>query len=206
MTHRYQIHPDNPQLRLVRQVVAIIERGGIAAIPTGSSYALTCHLDDKAAVERLRAIRQLDEKQPLSLLCRDLKEASNYAKIDNMRYRLIKQLAPGPYTFILEATKDVPRRLSHPQRKTIGIRICSHPVVESILDVLGQPLIATTLQLPGDEVPLSDPDDICARLSHDIDVVADAGWVCTEQTTIIDVSGDQAKLIRQGAGPTDMLE
>ena len=193
MAQRFQIHPHDPQLRLLRQAAQIINYGGLAAVPTDSCYALACHLDDKDAVDRLRRIRNIDER-------RDLGEIAAYAKVDNAQYRLLKQATPGPYTFILEATREVPRRLSHPSRKTIGIRFPSHPVLAALLEVLDQSLISTTLLLPGDELPLNDPDDIRDRLQHAIDVLIDAGACGVEPTTVIDLTGREPAVLRQGKG------
>jgi tRNA threonylcarbamoyl adenosine modification protein (Sua5/YciO/YrdC/YwlC family) len=200
MAQRFAVHPDNPQLRLLRQAAQLIDHGAVAAIPTDSCYALVCHLDDKPAVDRLRRIRSVDERHHLTLMTRDLSEIANYAKVDNAIYRLLKLGTPGPYTFILEATREVPRRLSHPSRKTIGIRVPAHPAAQGLLEVLGQPLIGTTLQLPGDELPLADPADIRARLEHDIDLVIDAGPCGIEPTTVIDLTGREAVVIRAGRG------
>jgi len=205
MAQVFTVHPQNPQIRLLRQAAQLIDHGALAAIPTDSCYALVCHLDDKAAVDRLRRIRRIDERHHLSLLCRDLSEISAYAQVDNRQYRLLKVATPGPYTFILDATREVPRRLSHPSRKTIGIRIPDHPVALALLDVLGQPLIGSTLMLPGDELPLNDVEDIRARLDHDIDVIVDAGACGVEPTTIIDLTGREAVVLRQGRGALEPL-
>ena len=200
MAQLFSVHPVNPQLRLLRQAAQLIDHGAVAAIPTDSCYALACHLDDKPAVDRMRRIRSVDERHHLTLLCRDLSELATYAKVDNALYRMLKLGTPGPYTFILEATREVPRRLSHPSRKTIGIRVPAHPAAQGLLEVLGQPLIGTTLQLPGDELPLADPADIRARLEHHIDLVLDAGVCGIEPTTVIDLTGREAVVIRAGRG------
>jgi tRNA threonylcarbamoyl adenosine modification protein (Sua5/YciO/YrdC/YwlC family) len=205
MAQLFVVHPTNPQLRLLRQAAQLIEHGGVAAIPTDSCYALVCRLDDKAAADRLRRIRGVDERHHLTLLCRDLSEIANYAKVDNVQYRLIRNVTPGPYTFILEATREVPRRLSHPSRKTIGIRIPEHPVAQGLLEVLGQPLISTTLLLPGDELPRTDAGEIRERLEHDVDLVIDSGDAGIEPTTIVDLSGREAVLVRRGRGPVEAL-
>ena len=205
MAQCFVIHPLNPHLRPLRQAASIIEQGGVGALPTDSCYALVCRLDDKAAADRIRLIRRIDERHHLTLLCRDLSEIASYAKVDNTQYRLLKQATPGPYTFILEATREVPRRLSHPSRKTIGIRIPDHAVALGVLDVLGQPLISTTLLLPGDEVPRSEPVDIRERLEHEIDVVIDSGACGIEPTTIIDLTGREAVLVRRGRGAVATL-
>ncbi|MFN7755935.1 MAG: L-threonylcarbamoyladenylate synthase [Betaproteobacteria bacterium] len=199
------VHPVNPQVRLLRQAAQIIDHGGLAAVPTDSCYALVCHLDDKPAVDRLRRIRQIDERHHLTLMCRDLSEIASYARVDNLQYRLLKNATPGPYTFILEATKEVPRRLSHPSRKTIGIRVPEHPVTLALLEVFGQPLISSTLQLPGDEIPLNDAAHIVERIGHELDVVIDGGACGVEPTTIVDVTGRQAVLVRRGRGPVEAL-
>lgn len=201
MAQLFTVHPDNPQVRLLRQAAQLIDHGAVAAVPTDSCYALACHLDDKAAADRVRRIRRVDERHHLTLLCRDLTEIATYARVDNTQYRLLKQATPGPYTFILEATREVPRRLSHPSRKTIGIRVPANAVALALLDVLGQPLISTTLFLPGDEVPMSDPQEIRARLEHEIDLVVDGGPSGIEPTTVIDLTGKEAVVVRQGRGP-----
>jgi tRNA threonylcarbamoyl adenosine modification protein (Sua5/YciO/YrdC/YwlC family) len=205
MAQRFTVHPQNPQLRLLRQVAQIIDHGGVGAIPTDSCYALVCHLDDKPAADRLRRIRQVDERHHLTLLCRDLSEIANYARVDNTQYRMLKLATPGPYAFILEATKEVPRRLSHPSRKTIGIRVPDHPAALGLLEVLGQPLISTTLMLPGDELPLNDAAHIVERIGSELDFVVDAGACGVEPTTIIDLSGREAQVVRRGRGPVEAL-
>lgn len=200
MTQFFQVHPDNPQLRLIKQAAQIIHGGGIVALPTDSCYALVCHLDDKAAVEKLRRIRGIDEKHHLTLLCRDLSEISTYARVDNKQFRMIKAVTPGPYTFILEATREVPRRLSHPSRKTIGLRVPQNPITELLMAELGQPLLGTTLILPGDDEPLTDPDMVLERLCKQVDLVIDGGACRLEPTTVVDLTGDQPELIRRGCG------
>ena len=205
MAQLFVVHPTNPQLRLLRQAAQLIEHGGVAAIPTDSCYALVCRLDDKAAADRLRRIRGVDERHHLTLLCRDLSEIANYAKVDNVQYRLIRNVTPGPYTFILEATREVPRRLSHPSRKTIGLRVPDHPVAQGLLDVLGQPLISTSLLLPGDELPRTDAGEIRERLGHEVDLVIDSGDAGIEPTTIVDLTGPEAVLVRRGRGPVEAL-
>ena len=192
-------------MRALRQAAQILDHGGVGAIPTDSCYALACHLDDKAAVDRVRQIRRIDERHLLTLMCRDLSDLGLYAKVDNRRYRLLKNATPGPYTFVLEATREVPRRLSHPSRKTIGLRVPDHRVALGLLDVLGQPLLTTTLQLPGDEMPLNDPHDIAAQLAHQIDFVLDAGACGVEPTTVIDLTGPEAVLVRRGKGPVEVI-
>jgi tRNA threonylcarbamoyl adenosine modification protein (Sua5/YciO/YrdC/YwlC family) len=200
MSQFFQIHPDNPQLRLIKQAAQIIHGGGIVALPTDSCYALVCHLDDKTAVERLRRIRDVDDKHHLTLLCRDLGEIAQYARVDNRQYRLLKAATPGPYTVILEATKEVPRRLSHPSRKTIGLRVPENRIAYALLEELGQPLLGTTLILPDDTDPLTDPDEVRDRLERQIDLVIDGGACSLEPTTVIDLTGDEPVLLRQGRG------
>lgn len=200
MSQFFQVHPDNPQLRLIKQAAQIIDAGGIVALPTDSCYALVCHLDDKNAVERLRRIRGVDDKHHLTLLCRDLSEISSYARVDNRQYRLLKATTPGPYTFILEATKEVPRRLSHPSRKTIGLRVPENRIAHALLEELGQPLLGTTLILPGQGEPLTDPDDVRERLERQVELVIDGGACGPEPTTVVDLTGEEPVLIRQGRG------
>jgi tRNA threonylcarbamoyl adenosine modification protein (Sua5/YciO/YrdC/YwlC family) len=204
MAQFLQIHPDNPQARLLKQAVALLQGGGIVAVPTDSSYALACHLDDKNAVDRLRRIRGVDEKHHLTLLCRDLGELASYARVDNRQYRLLKAATPGAYTFLLEATKEVPRRVSHPQRKSIGLRVPDHKALQALLELHGAPLLATTLILPGDSDPLNDPEDIRQRLEHDLAAVIDAGPCMLEPTTVVDLTpmgrGDDPVVVREGGG------
>jgi tRNA threonylcarbamoyl adenosine modification protein (Sua5/YciO/YrdC/YwlC family) len=205
MTQFFQIHPDNPQLRLIKQAAQIIHDGGIVALPTDSCYALVCHLDDKTAVERLRRIRGIDEKHHLTLLCRDLSEIAEYAKVDNRQYRMLKAATPGPYTFILEATKEVPRRVSHPSRKTIGLRVPENTVAHALLDELQQPLLGTTLILPNAELPLTDPEEIRDGLGRQVELVIDGGACSLEPTTVIDLTGDEPQLVRQGRGDASLF-
>ncbi|HTH45294.1 MAG TPA: L-threonylcarbamoyladenylate synthase [Oxalicibacterium sp.] len=200
MTQFFQIHPDNPQARLISQAAQIIKSGGIVALPTDSCYALVCQLDDKDAVMRLRRIREVDDKHHMTLLCRDLSEIALYARVDNRQYRLLKSATPGPYTFILEATKEVPRRLSHPSRKTIGLRVPENRIACELMAALGEPLLGVTLILPGEDEPLTDPDEIRERLAKAVDLVIDGGACSLQPTTVIDLSGDDAVLVRQGRG------
>jgi len=200
MSQFFQIHPENPQPRLIRQAAQIVHDGGLVALPTDSSYALVCQLDDKGAVDRLRRVRGLSDKHHLTLLCRDLSEIAQYAKVDNLQYRLLKSATPGPYTFILEATREVPRRLSHPSRKTIGLRVPENPIALALLEELGQPLIGATLILPGDDVPLNDPEEVRERLERQIELVIDGGPCHLEPTTVIDLTGPQPELLRAGRG------
>ena len=206
MSQYFQIHPDNPQPRLVKQAAQIVDGGGLLALPTDSSYALVCHLDDKAAVERLRRIRGVDDRHHLTLLCRDLSDLANYAKVDNRQYRMLKAATPGPYTFILEATKEVPRRLSHPSRKTIGLRVPEHAIAQALLGELGQPLIGTTLILPDSDDPLNDPVDIRDQLQKQIELVIDGGSCSLQPTTVVDLTGDAPEVIRRGRGDPGLFE
>ena len=200
MSQLFEVHPQNPQPRLLKQAADLLHGGGVLAIPTDSSYALVCHLDDKAAAERLRRIRGVDEKHHLTLLCRDLSELARLAIVDNRQYRLLKLGTPGPFTFILEATKEVPRRLSHPSRRTIGLRVPDHRVTQELLALFGEPLLATTLILPGHEEPLNDADQIREQLQKSLAAVVDAGACPMQPTTVIDLSGDEATVIRLGRG------
>lgn len=205
MSQYFQIHPDNPQQRLVRQAAQIVGAGGIVALPTDSSYALVCHLDDKAAVERMRRIRGVDDKHHLTLLCRDLSEIANYAKVDNTQYRLLKSATPGPYTFILEATKEVPRRLSHPSRKTIGLRVPENMIALALLEELGQPLLGTTLILPGADDPMNDAAGIRSQLEKQIELVIDGGSCSLLPTTVVDLTGEAPVIVRQGGGDASLF-
>ncbi|MFY9512261.1 MAG: L-threonylcarbamoyladenylate synthase [Rubrivivax sp.] len=200
MSQRFEVHPQNPQPRLLKQAAQILHEGGIVAVPTDSSYALVCHLDDKAAVEKLRRIRQVDDKHHLTLLCRDLSELANYARVDNRQYRLLKLGTPGPYTFILDATKEVPRRVSHPSRRTIGLRVPDHRVLQDLLGLMGEPLLATTLIPPGESEPLNDAETIADRFGKQLQAVVDAGACPMAPTTVVDYSGDEPLVLRQGRG------
>ena len=205
MAQFFSVHPDNPQTRLLKQAVQLLQQGRVLAVPTDSSYALVCHLDDKSAADQLRRIRAIDDKHHLTLLCRDLSELANYARVDNQQFRAIKQATPGPFTFILEATKEVPRRLSHPQRKTIGLRVPEHKVLQELLSLHGAPLLATTLILPGEATPLNDPEDIRERLEHQVGAVIDAGACSLEPTTVIDMGGSEPEVLRRGRGDPALL-
>ncbi len=204
MAQFFEVHPDNPPARLLKQAAALLARGGIAAVPTDSSYALVCQLDDKAAADSLRRIRGVDDKHHLTLLCRDLSELANYARVDNKQFRLLKAATPGPYTFILEASKEVPRRLSHPSRKTIGLRVPEHKALQALLELHGAPLLATTLIPRGGSEAISDPQDITGPLERELAAVIDAGACHKEPTTVIDLTpmgeGDEPVVIRQGRG------
>ena len=205
MSQYFQVHPDNPQPRLLKQAVQILHGGGIAAIPTDSSYALVCHLDDKAAAENLRHIRGVDDKHHLTLLCRDLRELASYARVDNKQYRLLKLGTPGPFTFILEATKEVPRRVSHPSRRTIGLRVPAHAVTQALLEQLGQPLLATTLIAPGETDPMNEASEIRDRFQKLIQAVVDAGACPMQPTTVVDLTGGLPVLVRRGRGDPALL-
>jgi tRNA threonylcarbamoyl adenosine modification protein (Sua5/YciO/YrdC/YwlC family) len=205
MAQYFEVHPDNPQPRLLKQAAQFLHAGGVCAVPTDSSYALVCHLDDKAAAEKLRRIRQVDERHHLTLLCRDLSELGKYARADNRQYRWLKLGTPGPFTFILEATKEVPRRVSHPSRRTIGLRVPDHRVTQELLAILGQPLLATTLIPAGEQDPLNDPHEIRERYEHQLHAVVDAGACPMQPTTVVDLSGDAPVLVREGRGPLSRL-
>ncbi|GAB1259798.1 L-threonylcarbamoyladenylate synthase [Aurantivibrio plasticivorans] len=196
----FQIHPENPQQRLINQAVDIIRRGGLMAYPTDSAYALGCHIGDKMALDRIRAIRRLDKHHNFTLMCRDLSELATYAKVDNLMFRLIKKYTPGPFTFILEATSEVPRRLKHPKRKTIGMRVPNNNIALALLEELREPLMSSTLLLPGDEYPLTDPYDIRESLEHELDLVIDGGFCGMEPTTVVDLTGESPVIARQGCG------
>ncbi len=200
MAQYFELHPHNPQQRLIDQTARILDQGGLVAVPTDSSYALVCHLDDKVAAERLRRVRGVDERHHLTLMCRDLSELATYARVDNRQYRLLKLATPGPYTFILEATKEVPRRLSHPSRRTIGLRVPLNKVAQALLERLGQPLLSTTLILPEHNAALNDPAEIRQALERQIDAVLNAGACSLEPTTVIDLSGDEPTVLRLGGG------
>jgi tRNA threonylcarbamoyl adenosine modification protein (Sua5/YciO/YrdC/YwlC family) len=206
MSQFLQIHPENPQQRLIDKAVEIIRGGGVIAYPTDSCYALGCHIGDKRAMERIRDIRRVNDKHNFTLVCRDLSEIGTYAKVDNTAYRLIKNLTPGPYTFILPATKEVPRRLQNPKRKTIGLRVPDNRIVMALLDTLGEPLMSSTLILPGDDMPLTDPYDIRDTLDHALDCIIDGGYCGFEPTTVIELTDDVPVIARQGVGPTEGIE
>ena len=205
MAQYFSVHPDNPQPRLLKQAVALLNQGGVLAVPTDSSYALVCHMDDKTAADHLRKVRGVDDKHHLTLLCRDLSELANYAKVDNTQFRLLKQATPGAFTFILEATKEVPRRVSHPQRKTIGLRVPQHAVLQELLTLHGAPLLATTLIPPGESDPLNDPEEIRDRYEKLIAGIIDAGACSLEPTTVVDCTGDHIEVVRQGLGDVAIL-
>jgi tRNA threonylcarbamoyl adenosine modification protein (Sua5/YciO/YrdC/YwlC family) len=200
MSQHFEVHPDNPQPRLLKQAAQILHGGGVVAVPTDSSYALVCHLDDKAAAEALRRLRGVDDRHHLTLLCRDLSELASYARVDNRQFRLLKLGTPGPFTFILEATKEVPRRVSHPSRRTIGLRVPAHRVTQALLEAHGAPLLATTLIPPGAEGPLNDPQEIRSLLEKQLQGVLDAGACPMEPTTVVDLTAEPPLITRLGAG------
>ncbi|WP_288842101.1 L-threonylcarbamoyladenylate synthase [uncultured Deefgea sp.] len=200
MSQFFSIHAENPQPRLIKQAVDILRKGGIIIYPTDSCYAMGCALDNKDAIERIRRIRQLDDKHHFTLACRDLSQLGNYARVDNQAFRLLKAATPGSYTFILMATKEVPRRVSHPKKLTIGLRVPDHPVALALLEELGEPMLSSSLLLPNEEYPMTDAWEIRDRLEHEVDLVIEGGYCGTEPTTVIDLSGDMPTLIRQGKG------
>lgn len=205
MPQLFEVHPVNPQPRLLKQAIALLDQGDILAVPTDSSYALVCHLDDKAAADKLRQIRGVDDKHHLTLLCRDLSELANYAQVDNQQFRRIKSATPGPYTFILQASKEVPRRLSHPSRKTIGLRVPEHKVLQALLEMHHGPLLATTLIPPGETEPLNDAEEIFELYKKRIAGVIDAGACPREPTTVVDLTDSEPVIVRQGRGPLAAL-
>ena len=200
MSQYFQLHPVNPQARLVKQAVDLIRDGAVVVYPTDSAYALGCHLGDKKALDRLRRIRRVDDKHNFTLVCRDLSEIATYAKVSNTVYRLLNAYTPGPYTFILEATRDVPRRLLHPKRRTIGIRVPDNKIVLALLEELGEPLLSTTLILPGKSLPMTDADDIRDQIENDVDVIIDGGHCGIEPTTVVSLVGEQPVVVRVGCG------
>lgn len=206
MSQYFQIHPDNPQPRLLQQAAAIVREGGVIAYPTDSCYALGCQPGEKGALERIQRLRRLDEDHNLTLVCRDLSEIATYAKIDNTAYRLLKTLTPGPYTFLLRATGEVPRRLQHRRRRTIGIRVPDHRITRALLEATDGPLMSTTLRLPGADLPLTEPEEIHERLGHALDLVLDGGPCGVQPTTVVDMSVDPPALVRAGLGDTALFE
>ncbi len=200
MAQFFAIHPENPQSRLINQVVETLRRGGLIAYPTDSAYALGCHIGDKLALDRIRAIRQLDKHHNFTLVCKDLSELATYARVNNAAFRLLKGHTPGPYTFILDATSEVPRRLMHPKRKTIGLRVPQNPIAQALLAALGEPLMTSSLILPGETLPLTDPYDIRDRLEHQVELVIDGGFCGFDPTSVIDLTGDQPQVLREGCG------
>jgi tRNA threonylcarbamoyl adenosine modification protein (Sua5/YciO/YrdC/YwlC family) len=199
----FSIHPENPQPRLIRRAVEIVRAGGVIVYPTDSCYALGCHLGDKAAMERIRAIRQVDERHHFTLVCRDLAEIGAYARVDNPQFRLLKSATPGSYTFILKASRELPKRLQHPRRRTIGLRVPDHRVVRALLEELGEPLLSSTLMLPGDDRPLNDAQEIRARLEREVDLILDCGSCGITPTTVVDLTGEQPVITREGKGSVE---
>lgn len=206
MSQFFQIHPDNPQARLIRQAVDIIRAGGVVVYPTDSAYALGCHIGDKAALDRIRRIRKLDDKHNFTLVCRDLSEIATYAKVNNTVYRQLKHATPGPYTFILKATSEVPKRLMHAKRKTIGLRVPDNNIASALLEDLGEPLMSVTLIMPGEELPLIDPYDIREVLEHEVDLVIDGGYCGLEPSTVVDLVDETPLVLRAGKGDTTLFE
>jgi tRNA threonylcarbamoyl adenosine modification protein (Sua5/YciO/YrdC/YwlC family) len=206
MAQLFEIHPENPQVRLIRRAVEIIRGGGVIVYPTDSCYALGCHLGDKQAMERICRIRLADAGHPFTLVCRDLSEISRYARIDNRQYRLLRKFTPGPYTFLLRATRETPKRLQNPRRRTIGIRVPDHPVPQLLLRELAEPIMSSTLMLPGDDLPLTDAREIRERLEHAVDVVLDGGNCGLEPTSVIDLAAEPPTIVRRGRGDTTAFE
>lgn len=205
MAKLIEIHPDDPQPRRVTEIVETIRGGGLIAYPTDSSYAFGCHIGDKRAMDRIRRIRRTDKNHNFTLVCSDLSEISTYARVDNWAYRMLKAMTPGPYTFILPATREVPKRLQHPKRRTIGLRVPDHSLVRAVLEALGEPIMSSTLLLPGDDLPLTDPYEIQERIGHDIDLIIDAGPTGIEPTSVIDLSQDTVEVLRVGRGDVSAL-
>jgi tRNA threonylcarbamoyl adenosine modification protein (Sua5/YciO/YrdC/YwlC family) len=205
MARIVEVHPTHPQPRRIAEIVATIRRGGLIAYPTDSSYAFGCHIGDKKAMDRIHRIRKTDKNHNFTLVCSDLSEISLYARFDNWAYRLLRSLTPGPYTFILQATREVPKRLQNPRRRTIGLRVPDHPVVHAILDALAEPIMSSTLSLPGDELPLTDPLEIDRRIGHQIELIVEAGPVGIEPTSVIDLSAGSVEILRVGRGDVSSL-
>lgn len=200
MSQFFQIHPETPQQRLVKQAVEIIDKGGVVVYPTDSGYALGCHLADKAAMERIKSIRRLDDKHNFTIVCRDLSDLGTYARVDNSVYRMIKAHTPGPFTFVLSATREVPKRLMHPKKKTIGLRVPDNAITQALLAQLGEPMMSVTLIMPGDEYPLTDPYDIRQMLEHQVDLIIDGGYCGMEATSVVDLTEETPEVIRVGLG------
>ena len=205
MTQRFYLHPENPQVRLIKQAAQLLRDGAVIAYPTDSSYALGCRLGDADALKTLRQLRGIDDKHHLTLVCADLSELGRYARVDNPAFRLLKLATPGPYTFILEGTREVPKRLLHPKRATLGLRVPNHPVVLALLAELGEPILSATLILPGDIRPLNDPEDIAAQMPRSLGLILDAGQCPEAATTVIDLTGDTPEVVRLGSGPLARL-
>ncbi len=205
MAQYFVIHPTHPQQRLIERAAEIVRHAGLVVYPTDSCYALGCHVGDKEAMERIRTIRQVDADHHFTLVCRDLSEIAHYARVDNQAYRLLKAATPGSFTFILRATREVPRRLQNPRRKTIGLRVPDHAVVQALLDELGEPLLSSTLIMPGDALPMNEPEEIRDRLEHQVDLVMDAGSCGIEPTTVVDLTGEEPELLRLGKGDPSLF-
>lgn len=205
MSQHFEIHAASPQQRLITRAVAVVRGGGVIVYPTDSCYALGCCLGEKAAMERIRRIRQVDASHNFTLVCRDLSELASYARVDNSAYRLLKALTPGPYTFILQASREVPRRLQNPRRKTIGLRVPRHPITQALLESLGEPLMSSTLLLPGDDLPLTDSREMLERLDSQVDLVIDGGYCGLEPTTVLDLTGETPNVLRHGRGDVSVL-
>lgn len=203
MSQFFSVHPTHPQQRLLKQAAEILSRGGLVVYPTDTTYALGCHIGDKAALDRVRQIRRLDKHHDLTLICRDLSELGSYARVDNAAYRSLKRLTPGPFTFLLPATREVPRRLVHPKKKTIGLRVPDNPITLGLLEALGEPMMTTTMRLPDEELPLYDPEEIRERLEHAVDLIIDGGFGGVEPTTVVDLTVVGGEVIRAGAGEFD---
>ena len=203
MSQYFRIHPDNPQARLIKQAVEILRAGGVVVYPTDTGYAIGCHIADKQALDRIIRIRRLDEKHLFTLLCRDLSDIATYAKVDNAQYRLLKSHTPGAYTFVLQATGEVPRRLMNEKRKTIGIRVPASPICQALLAELGEPLITATLLLPGEEYPRADPEEIRDALERQVDAIIDGGFGLIDETTVVSLVDGAPVVLREGAGPVD---
>ena len=200
MSQFFALHRSHPEIRLIKRAVEIVRKGGLIAYPTDSCYALGCHIGDKSSMERIRRVRGVDERHHFTLVCRDLSDIGTFAKVNNAQYRLLKAHTPGTYTFILEATRELPRRLAHPKRATVGVRVPEHPVTHALLTELNEPMLSSTLMLPGDETPLNDAEAIRTRLEHDVDLILDGGACGIEPTTVIDLSGPEPILVRKGKG------
>jgi len=205
MTQVFKVHPVNPQRRLLERAAAVLKDGGVIVYPTDSTYALGCQLANKEALERIRALRRVDESHEFSLVCRDLSQIANYAKVDNRAYRLIRSLTPGPYTFILKATHEAPRRLQDPKKRSVGIRVPANRIAADLLDIVGEPIVSSTLQLPGDELPLTDPEEFKDVIDKRVDVILDGGACGVEPTTVLDLSGGDVRLVRQGKGDASAI-
>lgn len=200
MSQYFKVHPVNPQRRLLERTADLLREGAVVVYPTDSTYALGCRLADKAALDRIRALRRIDVNHEFSLVCRDLSQIANYARVDNSAYRLLRTLTPGPFTFVLKATHEAPRRLQDPKKRSVGIRVPAHKITDALLDILGEPLVSSTLQLPGDDLPLTDPEEFRPRLDKHVDAILDSGVCGVEPTTVLDLSQGTVKLLRQGKG------